>query len=204
MRDDPVVVALAVRAAEGDQEAWNDLVERYAPMVWAICIRYRLSRQDIEDVGQEVWLTLIDQLSKLREPAALPGWIATTTSRQCMRVLRTGRRGDRLALPLDDQRTPVSSAMVEEEILAAERNAALRAAFAELPPACRRLLAALTSDQPSSYSEISAALRIPMGSIGPQRGRCLAQMRRSRALSAFMNGDTKNASLESSGGGRGA
>jgi DNA-directed RNA polymerase specialized sigma24 family protein len=94
--------------------------------------------------------------------------------------------------------------MVEEEILAAERNAALRAALAELPPACRRLLAALTSDQPYSYAEISAILEIPVGSIGPQRGRCLARMRSSRALSAFMDDDPKGASLESSGGGRDA
>ena len=204
MRDDPVVVALVARAAGGDQEAWNELVERYAPMVWAICVRYRLSSQDIEDVGQEVWMSLVDQLGKLREPAALPGWIATTTSRQCMRVLRTGRRGDRLTLPLDELRPPVAPAMVEEEILAAERNAALRAALAELPPACRRLLTALSSDQPYSYAEISAILEIPVGSIGPQRGRCLARMRRSRALSAFLDDGVNGASLGSSGGGRDA
>lgn len=204
MRDDPVVVALVVRAAGDDQEAWNELVERYAPMVWAICLRYRLSGQDIEDVGQEVWLSLVEHLGKLREPAALPGWIATATSRQCMRVLQKGRRSDRLTLSLDELRSPAGPAIVEEEVLAAERNAALRAAFTELSPACRRLLAALTGDQPYAYAEISAILQIPVGSIGPQRKRCLARMRRSQALSALIDDDAKGASLESSGGGRDA
>jgi DNA-directed RNA polymerase specialized sigma24 family protein len=81
MRDDPSVIALVTRAAGDDQQAWDELIERYAPLVWAICSRYRLSNHDIEDVGQSVWLLLVEQLGRLREPAALPGWLATTTKR---------------------------------------------------------------------------------------------------------------------------
>jgi len=98
MRDDPSVVALVARAAGSDQDAWNELVERYAPLVWTICTRYRLSSHDIEDVGQNVWLLLVEQLGKLREPAALPGWLATTTSRECLRVVTAAQR---LAARLD-------------------------------------------------------------------------------------------------------
>ena len=87
MRDDPHVVALVTRAAGGDQDAWHELVDRYAPLVYTICTRYRLSNHDIEDVGQNVWLLLVEQLGKLREPAALPGWLATTTARECLRVV---------------------------------------------------------------------------------------------------------------------
>ena len=76
MRDDPTVVALVARAAEGDPRAWADVVERYAPLVWSICTRFQLSNQDTEDVGQNVWLLLVEQLGKLRERAALPGWLA--------------------------------------------------------------------------------------------------------------------------------
>jgi RNA polymerase sigma factor (sigma-70 family) len=94
MRDDPSVIALVARVGDGDQEAWNELVERYAPLVWSICVRYQLSRQDIDDVGQSVWLLLVEQIGKLREPAALPGWLATTTRRECLRILRAGRRYD--------------------------------------------------------------------------------------------------------------
>ena len=92
MRDDPRVVALVTRASGGDQDAWHELVERYASLVYTICTRYRLSNHDIEDVGQSVWLLLVEQLGKLREPAALPGWLATTTARECLRVLTDWHR----------------------------------------------------------------------------------------------------------------
>ena len=71
--------------------------------------------------------------------------------------------------------------MIEEEILRAERDASLRAAFAELSPRCQQLLGLLFSDPPSPYAEISARMGIPVGSIGPQRARCLDRMRRSPA-----------------------
>ena len=136
MRDDPHVVALVARAAGSDQDAWNELVERYSPLVWAICLRYDLSNHDIEDVGQTVWLLLVEQLGKLREPAALPGWLATTTHHECLRVVTAARRSQRRGTRLDDVEQFVDDAMIEEEILIAERNAMLRAAFAELPPRC--------------------------------------------------------------------
>src|ERR1022692_5168193 len=147
MRDDPYVVALVTRAAGSDQGAWNELVERYAPLVWAICNRYRLSNHDIDDVGQSVWLLLVEQLGSLREPAALPGWLATTTKRECLRILRATRRHDHAGLPPEDQMPSDPDApMIEEEVLAAERNAALRAAFADLPRGCHELLSMLISD----------------------------------------------------------
>jgi RNA polymerase sigma factor (sigma-70 family) len=184
MRDDPSVIALVTRAANGDQDAWNEIIERYAPLVWSICARYRLRNEDIEDVGQTVWLLLVEQLGKLREPAALPGWLATTTQRECLRALTAARKAED-ARTLDDTLPVVDAAVIEQEILAAERNAALRTALAELPPRCQQLLTMLISDPPRSYAEISAALRIPIGSIGPQRARCLERLRRSSALAGL-------------------
>jgi RNA polymerase sigma factor (sigma-70 family) len=183
MRDDPTVVALVSRAAGGDPAAWNEIVERYVPLVWSICARFQLGSHDREDVGQNVWLLLVEQLGKLREPAALPGWIATTTHRECLRVVRVARKSERLGTGLDDALQFVDNTMIDEEILMAERNAALRAAFAELPTRCQQLLAMLTSDPPCSYAEISDKLQMPVGSIGPQRARCLERLRRSAALS---------------------
>src|ERR1700748_2652440 len=90
MRDDLSVIALVTRAARDDQQAWDELIERYAPLVWPICPRYRLSNHAIEDVGQTVWLLLVEQLGKLREPAALPGWLATTTKRECLPGVTAG------------------------------------------------------------------------------------------------------------------
>jgi RNA polymerase sigma factor (sigma-70 family) len=188
MRDDPSVVALVTRAANSDKDAWNEIIERYAPLVWSICMRYRLKNQDIEDVGQTVWLLLVEHLGKLREPAALPGWLATTTQRECLRVLTAARKAED-AVTLDDALPIVDAAVIEHEILTAERNAALRTALGELPLPCRQLLTMLISDPPHSYAEISTILQIPMGSIGPQRSRCLERLRRSSALARLDLGE---------------
>jgi len=88
MRDDPVVIALVGRARDGDQTAWDQIVERFAPLAWSICRRHRLSDADANDVGQNVWLRLVEHLPSLREAAALPGWLTTTTRRACLRAQR--------------------------------------------------------------------------------------------------------------------
>jgi RNA polymerase sigma factor (sigma-70 family) len=186
MRDDPSVVALVARAADGDQAAWNEIVERYAPLVWSVCRRYQLDRQEIGDVGQSVWLLLVENIRNLRDPAALPGWLATTVQRECFRVLREASRHDHTELPPEDQMPPdPDAAMIEEEILVAERDAALRAAFAELRSPCHELLAMLMCDPPCSYADISATLDMAVGSIGSKRARCLGELRRSRHLAAI-------------------
>jgi RNA polymerase sigma factor (sigma-70 family) len=132
---------LVIRATNGDKQAWDALVERYAPLIWSICRRYRLGSADTEDVNQSVWLTLVGQLVALREPAALPGWLSTTTQRECGRLLRAARRtqpgGDALGDSIPDEQ----AATAEEELLKAERHAALREAFTYLPPSCQQLMA---------------------------------------------------------------
>ena len=186
MRNDPLVIALVTRAAAGDQSAWDKIVERYSPLVWSICVRYQLGRQDIDDVGQNVWLLLVERIGSLREPAALPGWLATTTQRECLRVLRAERRKDRAVLLPEDQMPPdADAAMIDQEILIAERDAALRAAFAELSPSCRELLSMLVCDPPCAYAQISTTLGVAVGSIGPMRARCLDRLRRSPHLAAI-------------------
>jgi RNA polymerase sigma factor (sigma-70 family) len=185
MRDDPSVVALVVRAKAGDQVAWDEIVERYAPLVYGICTRYRLSRHDVEDVGQTVWLLLVEHLDRLREPAALPGWLATTTARECLRVVAAANKTELRRNERDESTWFVDDKAIDEEILMAERNAGLRAGFAELPARCQQLLSMLISDPPSSYASIHDALGIPVGSIGPQRARCLDRLRRSNAFLAL-------------------
>jgi RNA polymerase sigma factor (sigma-70 family) len=188
MRDDPSVIALVARVVDGDQEAWNEIVERYSPLVWSICVRYQLSRPDIDDVGQGVWLGLVEHIGKLRQPAALAGWLATTTRNECLRVLRAARRYDPDGLPAEDLMPPDPDAtMIEQELIEAELNAALRAAFAELAPACHQLLSMLISDPPPAYAQISKDLGIPVGSIGPTRARCLDRLRQSPHLADFLS-----------------
>lgn len=200
MRDDPLVIALVARAASGDHAAWNALVERYALLVWSICIKYRLERPDIDDVGQSVWLLLVENIGRLREPAALPGWLATTTHWECIRVLRTGCRQDHGVLPsADEMRADPVSLTIEDDILAAERDAAVRAAFSELPRGCRELLSMLVSDPQCADADIASALGIAVGSIGPKRGRCLSLLRRSPRLRAVIDGGAWDTGVERAG-----
>jgi len=184
MRDDPLITSLVTRARNGDKQAWEALVDRYAPLIWSICRSYRLGRADAEDVGQNVWLHLLDHLGRIRDPAALPGWLVTTTRRECIRVLRGSQAAGNVPEPenIPDEQT----GMTEDELLAAELSAALREAFAHLPPCCQELLALLIEDPPVPYAEISARLGIPVGSIGPTRGRCVDKLRRHPAIAALI------------------
>ena len=188
-RGGPGVADLVTRATNGDKQAWDGLVERYAPLIWSICRRHGLGDADAEDVGQSIWLKLVDQLDKIRVPAALPGWLATTTRRECGRVLRAARE-PLAGHALDAEVLPAEqAAAAEQELLAAERHAALREAFADLPPDCQRLIVLLTADPPVPYAEISARLGIPVGSIGPTRRRCLDKLRRHRAITALIDAE---------------
>jgi len=203
MRDDPVVVDLVSRARDGDKAAWDQIVARYAPLVWSICHQYRMTRPDIDDVGQGVWLRLVEHLPALREPAALPGWITTTTRRECVRVLRAGQRRERYESPLPpgvqaDLADPdqLLAGSPEAELLEIELQAALRDALAALPERCQQLLALLIADPPLPYAEIGSRLRLPVGSIGPNRSRCLAALRRSPALAALIEVGTSGEEAE--------
>jgi RNA polymerase sigma factor (sigma-70 family) len=185
-RDDPSVIDLVRRARSSDKHAWDGLVERYAPLIWSICRRYRLDGADADDVGQTVWLHLVGQLDRLREPAALAGWLATTTRRECGRLVRAARRTSSPGPVLDADNIPDGQAApADDELLAAERHAALREALADLPTPCQDLIALLAKDPPLPYAQISARLGIPVGSVGPTRSRCLAKLRRHPAIAAL-------------------
>jgi RNA polymerase sigma factor (sigma-70 family) len=189
VRDAPSVDDLVTRARNHDKQAWDALVERYAPLIWSICRKHRLNDADAEDVGQTVWLQLVTQLDRVRDPRALPGWLVTTTQRECGRVLRATRasRGTQAAgyLPDAESIPDAQAEIAERELLQAERDAALRAALTCLPPGCQRLIAILIEDPPVPYATISGKLGIPIGSIGPNRARCLEKLRRHPAIAAL-------------------
>lgn len=189
------VEELVAAAGRGDEQAWSVLVARYTPLVWAVVNRFRLDRADAADVNQTVWLRLVEHLHRLREPAALPMWIAKTARHECVRVLRTSSR-TRSFDPLDGAgegwwaaAALVEDAAVDDELLRAERQQALRDGFAQLPPRCRELLALLLREPPISYEQVGTQLGIPVGSVGPTRGRCLHKLRSCPALAAFLGAD---------------
>jgi RNA polymerase sigma factor (sigma-70 family) len=190
MADYLAVTDLVTRAKNGEQQAWDALVERYAPLIWSICRRFRLEAADAEDVGQAVWLKLVTHLDDLRDSAALPGWLATTTRRECGRVINAAdaRRANERVL-IADSIPDTETETVEQELLVAEQHAVLREALGRLPLSCRQLLVLLSADPPVPYAEISARLGISIGSIGPNRRRCLDRLARDPAIAALINAE---------------
>ncbi len=186
-----MVADLVARARNGDKHAWDALVERYAALIWTICRRHRLADADADDVGQIVWLQLVDHLHRIRDPAALPGWLATVTRRECLRVLSAARGPLAGGYGTDVEIIPdVLAGLAEQELVVAERHAALHEAMRDLPKSGQQLILLLIEDPPLPYTEISARLGIAVGSIGPTRRRCLNKLRRHPAIAALTNTDS--------------
>ncbi len=172
-------------AADGDQRAWNDLVDRYSGLLWATCRAFRLSPSDASDVCQLTWLRLLEHLQSIRDPARLPGWLVTTCRRECLVVLRRNKRfqpvdDDRLLHLLSSDQPSTGQLAADVALLVADRDARLWQAFTQLSARCQqvlRLLVVIPENGPPSYQVAAQALGLPTGSLGPTRGRCLAQLR---------------------------
>jgi len=81
------------------------------------------------------------------------------------------------------------AALPDDELLQAERHAALYEALAHLSSRCQQLITLLTEDLPMPYAQISARLGISTGSIGPSRSRCLAKLRSHPAIAALTSAE---------------
>lgn len=170
------VARLVRRAAEGDRCAWERLYDQYARLVWAMTRDFKLAESDAADAVQATWLRLLEHIDRLEEPARIASWLALTARRECLRVLAARKK---FVLVHDDSAlgTVRQEPEVDERLLADERNQAVRDALSRLPRRWQRLLELLMADPPASYAEISDQLGLPVGSIGPTRGRCLERLR---------------------------
>jgi RNA polymerase sigma factor (sigma-70 family) len=166
------------RAAAGDEHAWGELVSRLEPLLRRIARRYRLPASDADDVVQATWLTLLDHIGDLRDPARLPGWLATTARRKCIHKLR-GPQRERLIGEID---VPGQEDSPEQILISAERRETLTRAVATLPERQRVLVNLLLQEPALAYTQIAARLQMPVGSIGPTWGRCATKLRQHREL----------------------
>jgi RNA polymerase sigma factor (sigma-70 family) len=169
------IARIVKSAAAGNEDGWDALVREFGGLIRAIAHAYRLRDARAADVAQVTWLRLFEHLVDVRDPARVGAWLATTARRECLRVLREDCR----QLPLEDGALEDASPEVPgEELLDAERDRALWRAFECLRPGDQALLhMLLVADPRPSYEEISAALEIPIGSIGPTRARALERLR---------------------------
>lgn len=176
--DHAAVVGLA---AEGDPMAWEELVDRFGRLVYAVARRYRLSASDVDDVSQRVWLLLVTHVGRLRQPESLAGWLSTTTARECLKLLSRGRRDAEMAAA---HRPEPDAAPSEDAVLAHERRETARTALARLSGDRRRLVEVVVMAE-TPYATAADELGMPVGSLGPTRIRCLRQLARAPEVVAL-------------------
>ena len=177
-KSDRALIAVVKAASEGEDWAWTELMRRYSGMIRVICHSCRLGPADTAEISQITWLKLFENIDRIREPARVGSWLATTARRECLRVLRTTNRWA-WDSPEGLAEVPDSRfGLPDTHTLDAERDRALRLAYSRLPPRCQRLLGLLLSDDAMSYKALSELLGMRIGSIGPTRGRCLEHLER--------------------------
>jgi RNA polymerase sigma factor (sigma-70 family) len=180
------LVDLVALARKGDRAAWKVLVHRLQGVVWRATADVGLSYEDRQDVFAAAFFRLFERLDDIREPAKLPGWLATTARNEIRQLLRTKKRLE----PRDvvEPFEPVMTTSVDEQLLDGELRSALQAAFLRLSEACQELLRLTTAVPPLSYDEISALTGMARGSLGPNRQRCLEHLRHAPELRPFLEG----------------
>jgi RNA polymerase sigma factor (sigma-70 family) len=174
---DSDITAVVRRAGSGDMQAWNLLVDQYGRLIWSITARFKLIESDAADVVQTTWMRLIEHIDRIEQPDRIGSWLASTARNECLRHVAARKR---LVLVHEDAEfdgVDYHGPAVDEALLAAERAQVVRDAMAHLPAQWQQLLELLMADPPISYAEISDQLGLPVGSIGPTRGRCLAKLR---------------------------
>ena len=177
------VGALVRSAVDGDAAAWKSLVEGLSPLVWSVVRSHRLSEADGHEVYHTVWFRFAQHLGRIRELEKAESWLASTTRHECLKRLRrlrppTPTNNPQLLDRVSEERTPEPSFLDSEEAAAeTERIRQMWQEFEDLGERCRQLLRMLMGSPPHSYQEISAALGIAVGSIGPMRQRCLRRLR---------------------------
>ena len=164
------------RARAGERSALDEVVRELTPLLWHVARGEGLGSEDAADVVQTVWLELLRRLGEIRSSQALTGWLVTAARREAWRVRKSSRR--RVAGGTDVLETAADPGpQPHEGLLTDERDTALWRHFSRLSERCRRLLWIVAQVHRPDYAVVSEALGMPLGSVGPTRGRCLARLR---------------------------
>lgn len=170
------VAADLIAYRNGDADAMGALVRRVTPLLWHVARCYRLDSASAEDVTQNTLLAFVRHSQEIAEPHAVLRWLIVTTRREAM---RTATRQDRIELVDEAARTVPAPESDEPErvALATAAQRVLWRNVAQLSERCRQLLRVIAFAERPDYATLSGALGMPVGSIGPTRGRCLAKLK---------------------------
>lgn len=165
-------------AACGNRPAWNALVDRFSTSIWAVARAHRLSYADAADVCQTTWMRLVEHLDRIEQPERVGAWLATTARRESLRLIRLAGRQVPAGEDMDDVSDACPPPVYRDEAASKQLERVLDGLLTQLPVKSQLLLRLLLADTPLSYKDISEALGMPLGSIGPTRARALDQLRR--------------------------
>lgn len=162
---------------KGSEQAWSALIDKYKNLVFSIPIKYGFSRDEATEIFQEVWVSVLQELSHLREPRAIGAWLIQMTSHKCSRW--KAQRSRYIESELQETLADELPKVPEELLREVEREQILRGALATLSPDCKRLIELLFfEDPPISYEKLAQTLGKAKGSIGATRIRCLERLRK--------------------------
>ena len=171
-----VSASLFQRWRAGESDALDDLVRLLSPMLWQVVRASGLDRTTAEDIVQTTWLTLVRSGESISEPRAVAGWLCTSARREAWRVAKQSTRqqpveDESIARRLPDEPAPESQVVLDDD------NSRLWACLSRLNERCQRLLRIVAAEARPDYTAIATELGMPVGSIGPTRGRCLEKLR---------------------------
>jgi RNA polymerase sigma factor (sigma-70 family) len=168
---------LLQRAGHRDPKAWEEIVHRYRGVVIGKVRSFGLQDADAHDAVQMTWLRLAENCHRIQLPEQLAGWLATTASRECLRILR--HQAQHTTAPYAVvERVADPSVGPEQHAIDADTARLLWSLIATLSPRRQTLLRELFVDSPRPYAEVARSTGIPAGGIGPTRARALRQLRR--------------------------
>lgn len=168
---------LVPAAAHGDPEAWNRITEMFTALLWSVARSFRLNHDDAGDVVQNTWLRLLENLNKIERPQGLPKWLTTTARREALTLIRRRRREVLAGDCVETGVEPDDPIPVDATLLLSERDTHLWSCFTQLPERDQQLLRILATADRGRYDQVSLAMKMPIGSIGPTRMRSLRRLR---------------------------
>ncbi|MDE9365749.1 sigma-70 family RNA polymerase sigma factor [Luteipulveratus sp. YIM 133132] len=164
------------RWSSGDAEALDGMVRALSPVLWQVVRAYGLDRDRAEDVVQSTWLALVRRRDSINDAQAVGSWLTTTARREAWRVSRLEGRAEPVSDEVIELKVPERRS-AEAEAIAHDEGERLWAGVSQLSDRCQRLLRVIAFSDRPDYSGLALELGMPVGSIGPTRGRCLDKLR---------------------------
>ena len=170
---------LVARCREGNDEAWRELVDRFGPRVYAIAYHFTMKREDAEELSQEIFLKVFENLHRYDRGFPLVAWILSVSRNLCIDRYRRRKREKSFRFISDEAVTTLLKSEDDPASMALqkERTKLLFSALSEIPEDLAEILV-LRDLNGLAYEEIGKALDLPDGTVKSRLFRARAEVAR--------------------------